>query len=193
MGSPLGPSLANIFLSFHEHTWLENFPCSFKPIYYRRYVDDCFLLFRSPEHINLFLNFLNQQHVNIKFTSGIETPKKTLSFQDIQIECSNSSFATSIYQKPTFTGLFTNFHSFIPLKYKKGLTLTLIDWFFKICSTYENFHTQIHKLCCSAFSHIHICTVVRSNKRLSHFFPFKRQTFQGCEISCSLFILVSML
>ena len=36
------------------------------PIYYRRYVDDWFLLFRSPEHVNLFLNFLNQQHANIK-------------------------------------------------------------------------------------------------------------------------------
>ena len=66
MGSPLGPYLTNIFLSLYENTWLENFPRSFKPIYYCRYVDDCFLLFRSTEHVNLFLNFLNQQHANIK-------------------------------------------------------------------------------------------------------------------------------
>ena len=248
MGSLLGPYLANVFLSYHENTWLENCPRSFKPIYYRRYVDDCFLLFCSPEHINLFLNFLNQQHANIKFSSEIETPNKTLSFLDIQIKRNNSSFSTSVYQKLKFTGLFTNFHSFILLKYKKGLILTLTDRFFKICSTYENFHQEAEKfrtifklngypthlwdkcvqifldntfkpipktatvpkkiiyfclpftglhsfliLTQSAFSHIDIRTVFRPTKRLSHFFPFQRQTSQGSEISCRLFFLVSML
>ena len=106
MGSPLGPYFANIFLSFHENSWLENCSRSFKPIHHRRYVDDCFLLFRSPEHVNSFLNFLNQQYPNIKFTSEIETPNKTLSFLDIQIKRSNLLFSTSVHQKPTFTGLF---------------------------------------------------------------------------------------
>ena len=125
MGLPLGPYLANIFLSFHENTWLESCSRSFKPTYYRRYVDYCFfLLFRSSKHINLFLNSLNQQH-------AIEKSNKTLSFLDIQIKRSNPSFSTSAYQISTFTGLFTNFHSFIPLKYKKGLILTHIDRFFK--------------------------------------------------------------
>ena len=89
--------------------------------------------------------FLNQQHANIKFTSESETPNETLSFLDIQIKRRNSSFSTSVYQKPTFTGLFTNFHNFIPLKYKKGLTQTPIDRFFKIWSTYENFHLEVEK------------------------------------------------
>ena len=42
MGSPLGPLFANIFLSFHEKSWLYNCPSSFKPLMYRRYADDCF-------------------------------------------------------------------------------------------------------------------------------------------------------
>ena len=48
MGSPLGPTLANAFLSYHEKTWLENWPSEFKPVLYRRYVDDIFVLFKSP-------------------------------------------------------------------------------------------------------------------------------------------------
>ena len=50
MGSPLGPTLANAFLSYHEQTWLENCPSEFKPVLYRRYVDDIFVLFVLKEN-----------------------------------------------------------------------------------------------------------------------------------------------
>ena len=36
MGSPLGPTLATIFLCYHEITWLKNYLKSFKPVYYKR-------------------------------------------------------------------------------------------------------------------------------------------------------------
>ena len=55
MGSPLGPTLANVFLSYYEQIWLDECPKEFKPDYYRRYVDDTFVLFRSPEHRNSYL------------------------------------------------------------------------------------------------------------------------------------------
>ena len=55
MGSCLGPSLANIFLGYHECNWLDNCPTTFKPLLYRRYVDDSFLFFRNPQHIPHFL------------------------------------------------------------------------------------------------------------------------------------------
>ena len=50
---------------------------------------------------------------------------------------------SSIYRKPTFTGLFTNFHSFIPLSYKRSLISCLLHRIFNLCSTYENFHVQL--------------------------------------------------
>ena len=62
MGSPLGPTLANIFLCYYESLWLDQCPPRFKSIYHRRYVDDCFLLFRDKEHANLFLNYFNAKH-----------------------------------------------------------------------------------------------------------------------------------
>ena len=70
MGSPLGPTLANIFLCFHEQIWLDNCPVEFKPVIYRRFVDDTFLLFRPKEHIENFRLYVNCQDGNIKLTSN---------------------------------------------------------------------------------------------------------------------------
>ena len=59
MGSPLGPTLANAFLVHFEKNWLQNCPSDFKPHYYRWYVNDIFVLFTSPKHLEVFRNFLN--------------------------------------------------------------------------------------------------------------------------------------
>ena len=45
MGSPFGPTLANVFLCHFEEQWMSDCPIDYKPISYRRYVDDTFLLF----------------------------------------------------------------------------------------------------------------------------------------------------
>ena len=71
MGSPLGPTLANIFLCYHENNWLKDCPKNFKPIYYKRYVDDIFVLFNKPEHAQFFLEYINKKH-NIKFSTETE-------------------------------------------------------------------------------------------------------------------------
>ena len=42
MSSPLGSTLAKIFLCFHEYIWLDNCPVEFKPVICRRFVDDTF-------------------------------------------------------------------------------------------------------------------------------------------------------
>ena len=58
---------------------------------------------------------------------------------------SNGIFSTSIYRKPTFTGLFTNFDSFIPISYKRGLINTLLFRYFNISSSYAIFHAEVEK------------------------------------------------
>ena len=47
MGSPLRPTLANIFLCYHESIFLKDCPKDFKPDYYKRYVGDIFVLFNK--------------------------------------------------------------------------------------------------------------------------------------------------
>ena len=41
--------LANLFLGFHEETWLNNFNHSNHPLLYRRYVDDTFCVFHNEQ------------------------------------------------------------------------------------------------------------------------------------------------
>ena len=55
MGSPLGPTFANIFMCFLESLILDQCPESFKPIFYKRYVDDTFVLFKEESHATMFL------------------------------------------------------------------------------------------------------------------------------------------
>ena len=145
MGSPLGPSLANAFLSYHEKKWLEDCPASFKPVYYRRYVDDVFVLFSSPEHLPLFQEYLNNKHLNISFTSECES-NNSLPFLDVNAIRDGSTFSTSVYRKPTFSGVYTNFASFMPKEYKLGLIYTLIFRIFTIVSDFSRFHVEVQKL-----------------------------------------------
>ena len=145
MGSPIGPTLANIFLSHYEKIWLQECPNEFKPLLYRRYVDDTFLIFRNQDHIPLFLEYLNSKHRNIEFSSETEN-NKILPFLDIEINRIGNGFQTSIYRKPTFTGLCTKFTSFIPLQYKRNLVSTLAYRAFQICSNYVNFHIEVSYL-----------------------------------------------
>ena len=47
---------------------------------------------------------------------------------------------------PTFSGVFTNFGSFIAEIHKCGLIETLLHRSFRLCSSYENFHREIETL-----------------------------------------------
>ena len=58
-----------------------------------------------------------------------------LNFLDICISRYNNKFETSVYRKPTFTGLTMNFNSFIPKHFKYNLISCLIFRAFKICSS----------------------------------------------------------
>ena len=69
MGSPLGPTLANLFMSYHEQISLDECPLEFKPKFYQRYVDDIFILVSNIEHVDQFKEYLNCEHQNINFTS----------------------------------------------------------------------------------------------------------------------------
>ena len=123
MGSPLGPSLANIFMSHLE----------------KRY------LFRDRDHVAMFLEYINCQHPNINFTAEIES-ENSLPFLDVLVTREGNNFMTSLYRKKTFTGLYTDFASLAPEKYKNNLISVLIYRAFHICSSYKNFHDEIVRI-----------------------------------------------
>ena len=151
MGSPLGPSLANAFLCFHEQIWLNDYLEDSKPVYY------IFALFRSPDHLEKFTNYLNSKRRDIKFTYGKES-NNSLPFLDILISRSENGFKTSVYHKPTFSGVYSNFNSFIYNEYKIGLVFTTLFRTFLIVSDFSRFHTEV----------IHLKEILRKNA-----FPIK--------------------
>ena len=84
MGSLLGLFLANAFLSYYEKNWLNNCPQGFESVFYRRYVDNIFILFKSNDHLKYFQDFLNFCHINMSFS--METEKKNkLSFLGVEL------------------------------------------------------------------------------------------------------------
>ena len=131
----------NIFMCSHEQRWLDECPLKFKPIFYRRYVDDTFLLFRKKGHAKLFLNYLNSKHTNINFTMENEN-FNSLSFLDVCVNRAENKFLTNVYRKPTFTGLGVSFFSFIPYKFKINALKTIIYRAYHICSNYHSLHKE---------------------------------------------------
>lgn len=145
MGSPLGPILANIFLCHHEKRWLEECPNEYRPNLYRRYVDDTFLFFETPDAVPSFLSYMNSRHPNMKFTCELEE-NGILPFLGITITRSASGYSTSVYRKPTFTGLYSDWNSFVPSAFKSGLIKILLHRAYALCSTYVAFHNELVKL-----------------------------------------------
>ena len=57
--SPFGPALANIFMCSFENKWFKDFLHGLKPVFYRLYVDDIFVLFSSLDHAEKFKTYLS--------------------------------------------------------------------------------------------------------------------------------------
>ena len=88
---PLNQALANIFICSFESKWLWDCRNDFKPVFYRRYVDDIFALISSPDHVDEFKEYLSSKHPNRKFS--IEKEKVgCLPFLDVNIFPENEKF-----------------------------------------------------------------------------------------------------
>ena len=119
MDSPFGLSLATL-LAHYEQIWQ-----------YWRYI--CSVSISSSSwKIN---EYLNTKHANIKFTNETEV-NASLPFLDVLISW-NKFFTTTVYHKPTYSGIYSNFNSFVADEYKHGLIFALL---FQIFSIVSDFH-----------------------------------------------------
>ena len=163
MGSPLAPILADIFMnhlletkiSREQHDFLNvtfvgngDFSTFFLRVFIR-YVDDTLAVFENEEDADRFLNYLNSLHPNIKFTCDKEVSDKLPLLDLLLIKDSDSNvenISVTVYRKPTHSGVFTHFLSFVPFRYKIGLVKTLFDRAFKICSNWKLLHNELEKI-----------------------------------------------
>ena len=82
------------------------------------YIKDIFFLFTSPKHLEALQNC---RHASVSFTTEIEKQNR-MSFLDVQIF---REYKTSVYRKPTFSGVYTHFDTFLPSIFKFGTVYTL--------------------------------------------------------------------
>ena len=136
MGSPLGPSLFNIFVVYYEALLFKRVN---KPFMYYRYVDDTFAVFNDQDECNEFFCYLNFLRPSLRFAFEKEC-NRTLPFLNFLVEKNDHEFVTSIYRKSTFTGQCIRWSSFCPTKRKTNLISTLFHRAPVICleSTLQN-------------------------------------------------------
>ena len=72
-----------------------------------------------------------------------EDEKNKLSFLEVEIMCEQGKFKTTVYWKPIFSGVYSNFESSLPSVYKFGMVYTLVYRCFCICSNSTQFHTEL--------------------------------------------------
>ena len=130
MGSPLGPTLANIFMGHLEYKVIPNLS---NQISYLRYMDDCLVISNSREDNYALFKNLNGLHEAISFTKEEEN-NNILPFLDILIIRESNRFLTTVHRKATFTGQYLHFQSFCSKKRKVNLIRTLCHRAHMICS-----------------------------------------------------------
>ena len=108
-------------------------------------MDDIFVLFKSLEHFSKFRDYFNTCHQNMSFSVEQEKDGK-LFFLDVEVSRQEGHFVTTVYRKPTFSGVYTHFESFLPSIYKFGMIYTLVYRCFKICSDRTKFYEELNFL-----------------------------------------------
>ena len=72
----------------------------------------------------------------MSFSMEIEKENK-LPLLDVEIIREQGKFTTSIYRNPTFSGVYSNFESFLPSVYKLGMIYTLVYRCFQTIPEFE--------------------------------------------------------
>ena len=92
-----------------------------------------------------FLSTLNECHPSISFTMELASDNK-LPFLGMEITKNGYQLSTSVYRKPTNTGLLLHFHSHVDRRYKTSLLRTMVDRANRLSSTKELFELECKEL-----------------------------------------------
>ena len=124
LGSALSPIIANIFLNSFETKYLSECPPEYQLFYYRRYLDDTFILFNRFNQATNFYNYSNSRRTEINFKFEGESKNK-LSFLDLTVEKAYNEFSTSIFRKK---------------KLSQVLVSNISVIYYRVCQVYGNAH-----------------------------------------------------
>ena len=87
----------------------------------------------------------NTPRTSINFTVELEENGK-LPFLGMNVIRNGCRLDTTVYRKPTDTGLLLHYHSHVDARYKRSLLNTMLNRAFKLSSTWEFFHEECERL-----------------------------------------------
>ena len=155
MGSSISPPLAMMYLEyFEEYLYESNIPDDIKPTEWKRYVDDCIIVYEhDDDKFHKFMSELNALDPYIKFTCEMSKPGidvglteevlEALPYLDLMVmrflDSSTGAITNklSIYRKPCHSGSYVHVLSNVPTSVK--------------LSTIRNMFLRAYRYCDSLF------------------------------------------
>lgn len=148
MGSPLSSILSEIYLNDMENTYIlsEHNKYANKILFYKRYVDDTFVIFNgNSRQLNLMKNIFNKINNNLQFTLETEIDNK-LNFLDLTIEKIDGKLAFNIYRKPTATNHTIHQTSYHPMNHKLAAYNTMIHRMLSIPLSPDCYNSELNTI-----------------------------------------------
>ena len=109
-------------------------PTEVWPDLHRLYMDDTFSLFSKEQDAVIFLDRSSGVHKSLRFTMESEKAGK-LPFLDVSVIQQSHGFSTTVYRKPTLTGLYLRWNSYEQKSQKIALVKSLSSRAKRLCSS----------------------------------------------------------
>ena len=145
----MAPAYANVFMTKLESKVINL--SEHKPVYYRRYIDDIFLLWRKGEmdrFIDRFIDRFNSANSSIKFTH--EHSQEEVTFLDVKVYRDSRTpekLQVKTHIKPTSRQLYVRMDSHHPPGATKGVATGEAIRYLRTNTDKKNFHKMmlLHK------------------------------------------------
>ena len=126
-----------------EHTVLHGGLVT-KPALYCRYVDDILVDVEGYEHLNLLKSQLESVS-GLHFTTELSLDDK-ICFLDVSLDCSDGTFKTTVFRKPTDKGRCMNGSSNCPERYKESVVRAYVNIALTHCSSWTLLHLELKRI-----------------------------------------------
>ena len=132
MGTRFAPTYATLVLGFLEEKLYEKMTDKYNTNFseylrenWKRFLDDCFIIWRHHTDLDEFVNDLNALHPAIEFT--MNKSQEEIPFLDVLVKLAGTCVSTDLYCKPTDKHMYLNFHSCHPKHIKIYLSTLLLE------------------------------------------------------------------
>ena len=143
MGTKMAPAYANLFMGRFEKQALEG--AKIRPYVWWRYLDDIFMIWTGNEdELREFIEYLNDLHPTIKFTS--EQSSSSVAFLDTTVSIKDGKISTDLRVKPNDTHQYLLSSSCHPYHTKRSIPYSLGLRLCRICSDDTAFNKRYNEL-----------------------------------------------